>query len=200
MVLGKFPKMSLAQASAVYSDLCDKVAHGVDPLLEREKKKQNEKDELLLEDLIEKYLNHCKKTGKKSYYNEKRGLENNLIPSILKKRISEVTSKDISKITTTIINRDAPVMAQHFFKYIKRVFNYGADIGFMRRRDNPCLDIKVNVPKKKRQRHLSPTEIYLFWHNLEKFPISDVMRLLLKFLLVTVARPIEVREMRWMDC
>ena len=72
-------------------------------------------------------------------------------------------------------------------------------MGLMRRRDNPCLDIKLNVKKKQRSRHLSPQEIYLFWHNVETVPMMPVTRLGLKFMLVTVARGCEVRLMKWSD-
>jgi integrase len=95
--------------------------------------------------------------------------------------------------------REAPSAATHLYSYVRRLFNYAADMGLMRRRDNPCLDIKLNIKKNKKSRHLSPVEIHQFWHCLDIIPMRSVTRLALRFMLVTLARGCEVRHMTWQD-
>ena len=197
MVFGKYPRMPINEAISTYSQLVQLVLHGVDPIEEKRNKAKQESEELTVRQLKERYIAYCIQTEKKSYNDERSAFERDIPESVFKKKISKVKPSDISRITNKILERGSPSSAEHTFKYIRRMFNYAADLGEMKRVDNPCSDIRLNLPSKKRQRHLSPSEIYLFWHNLDKTKISPVLRYLMKFLLVTVARPIEIREMKW---
>ncbi len=199
MTLGKFPRTSLSNAISLYSDALSKVEIGIDPLSERNKKIKMEEEELTLYELIDIYMGYCKESGKITYKSEERAFEKDLPASIKRKKISEIQSKEIATIVQKIIAKGTPGTAEHIFKYTRRLFNFAADIGLLKRRDNPCLDIKLNLPKKKRERHLNSKEIYLYWNNINDVPMACVTRLALKFLLCTVARSIEVRTMKWSD-
>lgn len=198
--IGQYPAVTLREAKVLYQEAKKKVDRGIDPLLERQEQKQKSFDELTLSELIALYLEHCKKAKKKSYNTERKCLEKDIIPVLGKRKITTIQAKDLSQIFHTIIvEREAPSTATHLYSYVRRLFNFASDMGLMRRRDNPCLDIKLNVKKKKRSRHLSPQEIYQFWHTIETVPMMPVTRLGLKFMLVTVARGCEVRLMKWSD-
>jgi len=199
MTLGKFPKVSLRDATKLYLSASEKVLYGIDPLEERKKEKEEIKGELTVNQLIDAYLTYCKKTEKKTYKCEERAFNKNLPEHLRSKKISDVQSEEIAKIVNKIIMRGSPTMAKHLFSYLRRMYNYAADIGLLKRRDNPCLDIKLSIKMNRRSRHLSPKEIFLFWHNIEKIPMSPVMRLSIKFLFLTVVRPINIREMRWSE-
>jgi len=195
MTLGRFPKTSLSEATKLYVQTKEKVDHGIDPLEERFEKQNTWKSEPTVDDLIKLYIEHCKNTNKKTYKEEERALKKELPKDIRHMKISEVPPKRLAKIVDEIIARGSSGMAVHFFRYTRRMFNFAIDRTLMEH--NPCSKIKVKIHKKNRQRHLSPKEIYLFWHNLENVPMSQVKRLMLKFLLCTVSRPIEIREMKW---
>ena len=200
MTIGKFPKMSLALATKKYAELKNSVDMGIDPLHERENQQSKEKEELTVDQLVDLYLEHCKKSGKKSYKTDERELKKDLLPVVGHKKITEVQPKELAKMFHHIIvDREAPGAASHLYSYVRRLFNFAAEMGLMRRRDNPCLDIKLKVPKNRRQRHLNPKEIYLFWHTLDDILLADISRLALRFLLCTVARSVEVRSMKWTD-
>ena len=200
MALGQYPKVSLSEAIKRYSIAKNAVDHGLDPLFEKHTGEKKERDELLLFELLELYLEHNKKTGKKSYRQEERNLKKHLLPALKNKKITQIEPKDLSKIFHhMIVEREAPVGAKRLYSYIRRLFNFAADMGLMRRRDNPCLDIKLKLPSHKRQRHLNPKEIFLFWNTLEVIPMAPIICLALKFLILTVARSCEVRTMKWSD-
>lgn len=200
MSLGRYPKTSLSEAINKYGNAKKVVDHGLDPLFQKRTGEKEERDELILSELVEYYLEHNKKIGKKSWKQEERNLRKYLLPSLKNKKISKVEPKDLSKIFHNIIvTREAPVAAKRLYSYIRRLFNFAADMGLMRRRDNPCLDIKLKFRNNKRERHLNPKEIYLFWNTLDYIPMSSIIRLALRFLILTVARSGEVREMKWSD-
>ncbi|WP_299765169.1 site-specific integrase [uncultured Dokdonia sp.] len=200
MSLGRYPKVSLSQAMILYQQALEKVENGVDPLGERQKEKQKDFDAMTVARLVELYLEFCEKSGKQSYHNERKCFKKDLLPYLGKVNIKEVEPKHLSKIFHRItVERNAPSMAKHLYSYTRRLFNFAADMGLMRRRDNPCLDIKLSVKNNKRSRHLNPKEIYLFWYGLDHIKMSPVTRLALRFMLVTVARGGEVRQMKWSD-
>ena len=197
MGLGRYPQISLAKATQLYFEAQNKITQGIDPLEEREEEKAAYNDELSLEKLICIYIDYCENTNQKCFKEKRRSFKRDIPSSIKSKKISEITTSELALLFNRIIAKGTPSAAQHLFSYTRRLFNFAADMGYMRRRDNPCSEIRLNLPKKKRQRHLSPREIYLFWNNLDQVPMSPIMRLALRFLLLTVARSIEVRTMTW---
>ncbi len=198
--LGRYPKVCLSEAHRLYNEAKTKVECGTDPSDELKKLKKQFDEELTVKQLVELYLEHSKKSGKKSYKVEEKCLKKDLIPHLGKRKITTIEPKDLAKIFNEIITiREAPSSATHLYSYIRRIFNFASDMGLMRRRDNPCLDIKLNIKKKKRNRHLTPQEIYLFWYGVDKIKMTPIVRYALKFMLLTLARGGEVRQMKWSD-
>ncbi len=198
MILGKYPRISLAEATQKYGELKTSVQMGIDPLFEKNKEKRKEQEELTISQLVDLFLEHSKKSGKKSYKTEERELKKDLVPIFGNRKISDVEPKELAKMFHHIIVvREAPGAASHLYSYVRRLFNFSAEMGLMRKRDNPCLDINLKIKKNRRQRHLNPEEIYKFWHTLDKIEMASISRLGLRFLLCTVARSNEVREMKW---
>lgn len=197
---GRYPQISLSDALLLYHEAKRKIELGIDPYIEMKQEKKLFEEELTVSELVDSYIEHCKKSGKKSYSTENKCFKRDLLPTLGNKKITQVEPKDLSKIFHQIIvHREAPSSATHLYSYIRRLFNFASDMGLMRRRDNPCLDIKLNIKKKKRNRHLTPQEIYLFWHGLNDIVMTPVVRYALKFMLVTLARGGEVRQMKWSD-
>ncbi|WP_136468937.1 tyrosine-type recombinase/integrase [Flagellimonas onchidii] len=199
ITIGRYPKMSLSEARQLYVDMKLNIEFGADPVEEKRQRIQRQKEDITLSELLDLYVDHSMKTGKKTYDNEYRIIKNGLGDKIINKRISQVTSKDIAMAVRKKIENNSPSMAVSLLKYTKRLFNYGASLFLLEQAYNPCIGIKANVPKRKRTRHLSPKEIYQFWHNIERFPVARILILALKFLLCTAARTVEVRTMRWQD-
>lgn len=198
--LGRYPKISLSDAISVYHKAKNEIELGIDPLIERKKEKEQFDKELKVSQLVEYYLEYSKKSGKKSFILEKKCFEKDLIPILGKRKITTIDPKDLAKIFNQIITeREAPSSATHLYSYIRRLFNFASDMGLMRRRDNPCLDIKLNIKKKKKNRHLTPQEIFLFWYGIDKIKMTPVVKYALKFMLLTLARGGEVRQMKWSD-
>jgi integrase len=64
---------------------------------------------------------------------------------------------------------------------------------------NPCMLIKAPGKENRRDRILSPDEIYRFWTGLAHAPMWPGTAIALKLQLVTVQRKGEIISMRWED-
>ena len=200
MSLGKYPKVSLGEALHLYRQAKEKLENGIDPLEEKQKKLISRQKEPTVSELIEIYVQHGIKLGKANINVEYKCFQKDIIPTIGKRKIKEVTPKELAKIFhTVIVERDAPIMASRLFSYVRRLFNFASDMGLMRRRDNPCLDINLKIKENKKTRHLSSQEIHKFWYHINDIPTTGVLKLALKFMLTTLARGVEVRTMKWCD-
>lgn len=199
LTLGKYPIMGLREATKQYIEASDKVLYGTDPLELKQHNKQLKEETLNLASLIELYLEHGKKSGKKSVLEEERTFRTELPLELRNSKISDIGHKSLAKMFHSIIVRGSPSTASHLYSYTRRLFNFAADMGLMKRSENPCNEIRLNISKNKRQRHLSPKEIYLFWHRVNDLKTAPIIKLALKFLLLTVARSGEVLNAKWKD-
>lgn len=196
ITLGRYPKLTLTEARKKYQSAVEDLERGLDPSCRAVIRDNN----LNMEQLIEKYIEFCKETNLSSWKDRLNYFKKDIIPKIGKKKVHLVTEYDLIEIFDELIfERKSLYGATHLYTYMRRLFNFAADrkINKMRRRDNPCLDIKLGIRHKSRKRHLSPTEIYLFWHKLESASASPIMKLALKFMLCTVVRGIEIRQFQW---
>ncbi|MEX0315149.1 MAG: integrase arm-type DNA-binding domain-containing protein [Allomuricauda sp.] len=130
ITIGHYPKMSLSGARELYVDMNLNIEFGADPVEEKRQRIQRQKEDIKLNQLLDLYIDHSKKIGKKTYDNEYRIIKNGLGEKLLNKRISQVTPKDIALTVRRKIDGNAPLMVVSLLKYTKRLFNYGAGLFF----------------------------------------------------------------------
>lgn len=199
MSLGKYPLIPLRVATQLCYEAFEKVSEGIDPLDQKQSKRRKQLETPTLEELILKYVTHSKNTGKKTYEDEERCFQKELPCFLKKQRITEVSYIHLAEVFHDIIERGSPSTATHLFSYTRRLFNFAGDKGLMKYSENPCLEIKLKIPKRKRQRHLNPMEIHKFWNTIDQLPTSPIIRLAMRFLLLTVSRTIDIRKAKWSD-
>lgn len=199
MVLGSYPKCSMQHALELYMQIKDRIDLGEDPVQVVKNKRAQLQQDIRLSELLDMYCRYSQQSGKKTYRGEYLTIKNGLGESILAKRLSQVKPQDIAKAVHRKLDNNTPVQAERLLKFSKRLFNYGAGLFLLEKANNPCIGITLDIRKNRRQRHLSPKEIYKFWHNIDRFPVEPTLILALKFLLCTAARSSEVRHLRWQD-
>ncbi|MBG48967.1 MAG: hypothetical protein CML05_11830 [Pseudozobellia sp.] len=198
MTLGRYPRLSVSEAIEAYSQALEKKQKGIDPATEKVERNQYERQAETVQELLDQYITYQKAMGKKSWKSEYNELNRNIIPAIGRMKVHQVKKKHLVPIFSEMIMvRNAPQGARHLFAYVRRMFNMAIMWALIE--VNPCRAIKLNISPNRRERHLSPKEVYLFWHRLEEVNTVPVVRLALKFMLCTASRGIEVREMRWAD-
>lgn len=198
--IGQYPRVSLAEARIDYLEAYKKVQHGIDPNGEKKAKKMKEKAALAVKELLPKYMVRCQKNGEKEWKEKEKTIERHAIPVIGDMKVLDVTFKDISPIIDKLYTEEEKQStARHLLSHLKMMFKY-AKLGLGIIEVNPCADLEVPTAKPKRPpRALSPKEIYLFWNNVEKIKSDRVLKMALKFMLCTLQRGADVRQMEWSD-
>jgi len=131
---------------------------------------------------------------KRSWKEDKRILDRDVIPAWGNRKISDINRRDIRALLETIVSRGAPVMANNTFKIIRKMFNWAVKNDYLL--VSPALGVDLPTAKKDRNRVLSSSEISIFWNTLDSANMSDECRRALKLILVTGQRPNEVIGMQ----
>lgn len=202
LTLGKYPRTPIRDARAEYHNHYAQVSeYGKDPVHDIKTKKERD---LPLEYLIDQYVEIGKLKGKKFITEEERYLRNEVLPIIGNKAINKITANDIDTIQKNIIlrsskndnaSRNGRVAAKHAVACTRRVLNLAIKRGVIDH--NPAYDIDLLGQTGKRDRILSFKEIWLVWHGLNDDIAPPVTTNGIRFMLATMQRGIEVRNMRY---
>ncbi len=205
ITIGKYPEWSIRRARHKYDELYDQVyEYGRDPVAEEQEKKKKRKETYTVSEFIEVYLDYARLRGKVSLREEERVFRLDLIPLVGKKNICNVTPDDIDGMQTRILKRaqSSPsatrkghVAVKNSLAYARILFNYAKRKHLIE--INPVTEVESLGKSIPRSRVLSFEEIWTFWNRIEMVGVPPVTARALKFLLVTMQRSNEVRNLRY---
>ena len=203
--IGKYPEWSVRRARHEYDILYEQVhQYGRDPVAEKRAEREKQKEQYSVADFIGVYLEYAKLKGKKSTKEEERVFKLDVIPLIGEKDIGEVSTNDIDDIQSRILkraknnataSRGGKVAVKNSLAYIRQLFNLARKRRLVS--SNPVTEIESVGEAGSRSRILSFEEIWIFWNRIESLGISPVTAYALKFMLATMQRSIEIRNMRY---
>ncbi len=121
--LGTYPELSLVEARKKASEIQGK-AIGI----------------VTVQHAVDQYLNHIDFEHPEQV---RQRLTKDITPTLGKKRLSSVTSKDLSDALQVIVDRGSPVSANRTLADVKHVFNFSYEKGWVR--ENPALRITRKV-------------------------------------------------------
>jgi integrase len=193
--IGSYSKIKLADARDVARDLSHKINKGIDPLEERRKKK-NKPDPMSFAELAEAYkekgMTNLKEKTRAEYI---RIVDNELIPSLGKKPVKEISQRDIINLLDRKALKDkSPTMANRIRARLSRIFNFGMSRGLAE--SNPVSNTsKFEHGENKRDRVYSDKEIKKLWaaFEIQNEPAQSIF----KMLLLTGQRKGETSKLRW---
>jgi integrase len=190
MTLGTYPAVTLAEARKKAMSVIGQASDGKDPAGER----RALLDVGTVKQLVDRYIEDYAKEHKRSWKNDKRMLEQEIVPTLGRLRLPDVTRRDVKAVIKAITKRGAPIVANRTHEVVRKMFNYAIDEEMIAA--NPAARIQRNV-ESSRERVLVNDEIRSLWAALgaEKTAVAAVLRLLL----VTAQREGEVSTMRWSD-
>ena len=145
-------------------------------------------------ELAEQYMDRHAKVHKRSWREDRRALDRDLLPRLKHRKAKDVRRADILALIDAIIERGAPVLANRTLEIVRRIFNWGIEKEIVDA--NPCVAIKP-MPESSRDRVLNEAEIRGLWATLDAVPTLASARF--KLQLLTAQRPGEIRQMRWVD-
>ncbi len=203
--IGKYPEWTIRQARMEYDRLYEQVyQYGRDPVAEKKAKEEKRKKQYSVAAFVEVYLEYTKLKGKVSIQEEERVFNLDVIPLIGDKNINEVTSDDIDDIQSRILkrakntaaaSRSGKVAVKNSLAYTRQLFNLAKKKRLIS--TNPVTEIESLGESGSRSRILSFEEIWAFWNRIEMLGVPPVTAKALKFMLATMQRSIEVRNMRY---
>ena len=156
--------------------------------------KAKAKQEITMSSLVNEYVERYAKRNKKTWKEDKRALEKDVIPLWGTWKAHEVKRRDAAKLLESIVDRGAPVQACNVLEKCRKLFNKAIEWGYVE--SNPFAVMERPVKKVERDRVLSEDEIRLLWGILDEsnvaISMSAELRRAFKLILLTGQRPGEV--------
>ena len=193
--LGQYPEISLAVARVKFEADRKLLKNGTDPgEVERLKKEERTKAPTV-SDLCGEYIKKHAKKVKKSWEEDQRALDVEVITQWGKRKAADIKKRDVVLLLEGIIERGSPVMANRVRALLSKMFNFAVDRDIIEA--SPCTGIKPLAKETPRDRHLTEAEIQIFWNRLndEDLILTEDLARALKLILTTAQRPGEVTGM-----
>ena len=189
--LGVYPTVTLADARQHARRVLGEVANSEDPAQIR----QNARRAPSFEALATLYLEKHARVRKRSWRQDRRVIQNELLPKWRTQRAREIRRRDVRGLVEAIAERPAPIAANRVRVLISKVFNFGMSRELVE--FNPCAQLEAPARERRRDRVLTDAEIRTFWKALDREPAELAAAFRLR--LVTAQRAVEVHNMRWSD-
>lgn len=210
--LGDFPSVTVANARAAAQQAKTDISRGSDPMGQRQKEADVRAEEIRAKALEEasrvpvaeafdRWIKSDKPKGRADGGAELRRLfERDVLPSLSKKAMADVTRADILTIIDTILARGANRMAQSAFADIRQFFEFSTEREIISA--NPCAQIKKSSIGKKpqpRERYLDPWEIRALDQALKTCSLNRVTQIIYMLQIGLTCRINELCQAAWAE-
>ncbi len=198
LTLGAYPSMSLAQAHEAHAKARQTLEKGSDPGALELAEKERARKSPTVADLAKEYMEKWSKPRKRSWKEDERLLNREVLPHWGKRKAGDVTRRDVLQLIEAVVERGAPIQANRLFSVIRKMFNFAVERDIVPY--SPCLAVRAPAKPNRRDRVLTPDEIKAFWEGLEKAKwVGEASKRALKLVLVTAQRPGEVLGASWKE-
>lgn len=187
--LGAYPHLSLADARVKAKLAMSNVVQGGDPAAEKRAARRAE----TFAELAEEYLEKHAKVRKRSWREDERMIECDLLPAWRHVKAKDISRRDVRQRIEKVVERGAPIQANRLFALVRKMFNFGIQRDVVA--SNPCMGLGQPTPNRQRDRVLSADEIRAVWQALE--PERPLIAASVKLRLLTAQRGAEILSMRW---
>ncbi|MBF0098826.1 MAG: tyrosine-type recombinase/integrase [Magnetococcales bacterium] len=204
VTLGIYPGMGLKEAREACNKLRACLDRGVDPVEWQEEQerqaaeaKRKEEQTATIAQLVEEYLERWAKPRKRTWPEDQRMLNKDVLPRWGKRKAKEITRHDVVKLLDEMQDRGATTTANRTLACVRKMFNFAVSRGVVD--VSPCLGVQAPVAERQRDRVLTVEEIRAFWNGLDKAGMDERTRLALKLQFLTATRKGEVVTASWND-
>lgn len=188
--IGRYPDIALSEAREQAGEIKRKAAKGGDPAADKKHAQQAE----TFAEIADAYLERYAKPNKASWKKDRSVIENELKPSLGKRKAHSIRRRDIIEILDRLKARGAPIMANRVHEIARRIFNWAilADL-LPENHANPASRLE-RVKEQSRDRVLTPDELRAVWEALGTEDAQHQAAFRLRIL--TAQRGAEVIQMR----
>jgi integrase len=187
VTLGVYPALGLSDARKLANVTLREIALGSDPAATKREKREAE----TFRELADEYIERHAKRHKKSWKEDRRALDRDLIPAIGSLKAASIKRRDILKVLEAIQERGAPILANRTLEIVKKLFNWAVEQEILE--FSPAAVIRPIAKKHSRERVLTDDEISAVWHALAYEPPK--VRAIFQLLFLTAQRKGEVARM-----
>jgi integrase len=195
--LGEYPATSLATARKKARSVRKKLDDGEDPAAEKAARKAAP----TFAELAVSYIEHHAKRHKRSWPEDQRQLDRDLLPAWKNRKAAEIKRADVHDLLDKIVDRGSPVQANRTRALVSKIYEFGIEREVVE--SNPARGVKRPAPERSRDRVLTEDEIRRLWLALEpqkgRTGVSPFMAAAFRLLLLTAQREVEVVSMAWAD-
>lgn len=192
MKIGRYPQLGLAAARDEAMDILEAARKGKDPATE---KKEKAKPAETVSDLVDRYIKEYAKIEKRSWFHDDRILHKEVVPLFGRKRLTDVTRRDIRGALKPIVERGSGVRANRALEIIRKMFNWAIQEDLLT--VNPAAGMAKLATESHRERYLSPEEYKKLWEALPKAGIGEHGGEYFKLIILTGLREMEVLKAEW---
>jgi integrase len=197
---GQFPIMMLAEAREFAADSLREVAHGTNPGDKKKEERQADTFDYLASEYIERHA----KVKKKSWHEDQRIIDTDLMPIFGGIKAKDLTRRDVRAFLDRKA-KTAPIMANRIRATLRKMYNWGIINEIVE--DNPVLLVPLPAKDRQRDRILTEDEIKKVWQALNKEgdglkshrKRQRITAGSLKLRLITAQRGGEVMGMEWSE-
>ncbi len=189
LMLGNYPGTTLADARKAAKGAIGGVAKGGDPQEARHARLAGS----TFGELASHYLEVHAKRRKRSWQEDERMLERDLLPAWRNVLAAEIRRRDVAQVLDRIVGRGSPIMANRVRALASKIFNFGLAREVVE--FNPVAGLPPASVERSRDRVLNEAEVRALWGIWEAE--SSVTSAAFRMLLLTAQREMEVLTMRW---
>ena len=191
LTLGRFDTIPLADARDQARAALRDATAGVDPSA----KKERDREAPTFKRLADRYIEEYAKPRKRTWQNDRRLLDNNLIPALGRRKAHLITRAELRAEMTAIKNRPAPIEANRTYEVVRKLYNWAIDEEILT--ESPAFKLAKPANEMRRERTLTADELQTFWQALET--AQPIVRGVFRMMLLGVQRRNEVTRMRFPD-
>lgn len=197
--LGRYPDLSLKSARCERDKQATLLAGGRSPAEEKRLAKLALTRDCTVREFSERYYRDIVLRDRKDPSDMRRYLDNEIIPALGQKPLSQVTAADVQTLVFRKRDNGKESAAAQIRSLIKRIFDYAVVCGVAQSNPAMALPTRFITKVRPRTRVLTPDEIRIYLHTLYRSNIRRQFKLALHLILLTLVRKAELLLAQWKD-
>lgn len=194
MTLGQYDELTLKEARELVAEYRKLVSVGRDPITVRDMQIESNIKAATVEDCINAWLNSAAASHLVKRDHWERALKRHVLPLVGSMTVDDMAISHWQPVFKRMRDNDAETFAGEILSRLKTIFSSCIRIETIKR--NPVADLRVidvGKPAKSGKRNFNDKEIGAFWHAVTDSTITIQNQLMLKLLLLTGCRGVEIR-------
>jgi integrase len=191
LTLGAYPRLTLQLARKEAQKALRQVDGGVDPAAAKQAGRLGE----TVGDLAKEFLTRYAKPRKRSWREDQRYLDAEVLPAWRHRKVKDVSRRDVRELIAGIADRGSPVSANRCLGIVRKMLNWAVSEEWIDA--NPAALMPMPSAEQSRERVLNDDEIRLVWAaSVSERP---AMCALMRLRLLTAQRGKELAHIKWTD-